>query len=89
MLTAVCQITRKGHSDFITLRKNIMAGLGWRRGDHLVVLVWEDQAIFRKLPVGAVADQIAGAMLRSQHGKEKEVLEGAWSRKRQLGQPEP
>lgn len=89
MVNAVCQISRKGHSDFIALRKNIMAVLGWRRGDHLVAVVFEDQAIFRKLPTGAIADQIAGAMLRKATVEAKPLLEGPWARKRGRAEPQP
>jgi hypothetical protein len=89
MVTAVCQITRKGHSDFIALRKDIMRAMNWRRGDHLVGVVWEDQVIFRKLPVGAVADQIAGAMLRRATGEQNQILEGPWNRKRGQSEPQP
>ncbi len=87
MVSAVCQVTRKGHSDFIAIRKNIMQVLGWRRGDHLVAVVWEDFLILKKLPLGAVVDEIAGAMLRRANGEKAKTLDGAWNRKR--GQPKP
>ena len=89
MVTPVFSLTRKGHSDFISIRKSLLTELAWRRGDQLVGVIFEDLLVLKKLPVGAIADEIAGQMLRRARGEQEIKTEGAWSRQRRFQQQEP
>jgi hypothetical protein len=52
-------------------------------------VIFEDLLVLKKLPVGAIADEIAGQMLRRARGEQEIKTEGAWSRQRRFQQQEP
>jgi bifunctional DNA-binding transcriptional regulator/antitoxin component of YhaV-PrlF toxin-antitoxin module len=89
MVNSVCSITRKGHSEFITLGKNVMEAMGWRRGDKLIAVRWENTLVLSKLELSDVTDMVAGKMTRRSHEKKQTVIDGPWLRKRGRNIEEP
>lgn len=88
VLRTVCAITRKGHSDFITLRKDVMEAMGWRRGDKLLAVRWEDTLVLVKLDLSKVTDRLTGQMLRRSRGEEPKLIEGPWGQRYDRNKPE-
>jgi hypothetical protein len=89
LVTSITAITHKGHSSFITLRRDIMEAVAWRRGDKLVAVVYEDMVIFRKVLLHQAADTIVGAMIRRARGPEEEHIDGQWDKRRGPAVTEP
>jgi len=82
VVITLSRICYRGHSLFFTLKKTAARDLGWKRGDILSVVQFEDMLVLKRLPLGKIADEVAGSMNRRDRIEEKRQVFGEWDKKR-------
>jgi len=79
----VTSIVKKAHTLYVSMKREILREVHWKRGDKLIAVVVDGDVVLRKLRSDELADAVRGAMVRRRDATRKEKVDGIWDNPRQ------